>query len=90
MSVVFTLGLASIVWGQEAPPGAMACTGCHGLFPSAPLPIQHLSADQIADDLAAFRDSSREGTVMPRIARGFDEAESRSIAEWFAAQGDMQ
>lgn len=72
---------------QEAPPGAMACTGCHGLNAGAPFPIQQKNADEIATALAGFRDGSRAGTLMPRIATGFTDEESRAIAEWFAAQG---
>ena len=75
---------------QEAPPGAVACTGCHGLFDGAPYPIHQLSAEEIAGTLAGFRDGAREGTVMPRLAAGFSDDESRAIAEWFAAQGDAQ
>jgi cytochrome c553 len=75
---------------QDAPPGAVACTGCHGLFPDAPIPIQQLSSDEIAASLAGFRDGSRHGTVMPRIAGAFSDEESRAIADWFAAQGDSR
>lgn len=82
--------LATSASAQEAPPGALACTGCHGLFDGAPHPIHQLSAEKISTALAGFRDGSREGTVMPRLAAGFDAAESRAIAEWFAAQGSAQ
>ena len=83
-------GLAAPVFAQDAPPGAVACTGCHGLFPDAPYPIQQLGADEIAAALAGYRDGGREGTVMPRIAKGFDDDESEAIAAWFAAQGEAQ
>lgn len=76
--------------GQEAPPGALACTGCHGLFDGAPFPIHQLSADEIATALAEFREGTRHGTLMPRLASGFDEEESRAIAEWFATQEAAQ
>ena len=84
--VCLLAGLAAPGSAQEAPPGALACTGCHGLFPDAPFPIHTLSADEIADRLAGFRDGSREATLMSRIAVAFSEEESRAIAEWFAAQ----
>ena len=71
---------------QEPPPGAVACTGCHGLFDGAPYPIHQLTSDEIATALAGFREGTREGTVMPRLAAGFDAEESRAISEWFAAQ----
>ena len=73
---------------QDVPIGARACTGCHGLFEDAPFPIHHLSADEIAGAMAAFRVGSREGTIMPRFAGAYSDQEVRAIAEWFAAQGD--
>jgi cytochrome c553 len=72
---------------DAAPPGALGCTGCHGLEAGAPFPIQELAADEIAAALAGFRDGSREGTLMPRIAKGFSDEESQAIGAWFAAQG---
>jgi cytochrome c553 len=68
------------------PPGAMACTGCHGLYEGAPNALYDKSADEIAEKLVAYREGGLDGTLMPRIAVAFDEAELRAIAEWFAAQ----
>ena len=82
--------LAAPSAAQDAPVGALACTGCHGLFEGAPYPIHHLSADDIAAAMAAFRDGSRDGTIMPRFAGAYSDEEVRAIAEWFAAQGDRR
>lgn len=65
------------------PPGASACTGCHGAGPEAAYPIGHLSAAEIAAALAAFRGGERAATLMDRIAAGFTPAESEAIAAWF-------
>ena len=75
---------------EDPPPGAVACTGCHGLEEGAPFPIQNLSAEEIAGAMIAFRDRTREGTIMPRFAVAFSDEEARAIAEWFAAQGGSQ
>jgi len=68
------------------PPGATACAGCHA-GPEHALPsLRSLSAQDIADAMTAFRTGAREATVMDRIARGFDDAETQAIASWLAAQ----
>ena len=82
---VLCLCLAGPALAQQAPPpGAMSCTGCHGLGEDAPYPIDHLSAEQIAAAMADFRAGRREATVMGRIAPGFTEEETAAIAAWIA------
>lgn len=66
------------------PPGALSCGGCHGAGPDAALSLQALTAEDIAAALTAFADGSREGTLMPRIAKGFDAEEVAAIAAWIA------
>lgn len=70
---------------------AASCSGCHvggstasGAQPAAgTLPaIEGLTAAQIAEALRAFRGGSRAGTLMPRIARGYDDAEIRLVSEY--------
>lgn len=90
ISAALLICLGTGVLAQEAPPGAMSCTGCHGLFPDAPNSITDLSADKIETAMAGFRDGTRKGTVMPRLAPGFSDTEIRAIAEWFADQEDAQ
>lgn len=67
---------------ERGPPGASSCGGCHAAprAEGAPPALDTLSADAIAAALAAFRTGARGGTVMPRIAKGFSEEESRAIA----------
>ncbi|WP_353641830.1 c-type cytochrome [Mesorhizobium sp. WSM2239] len=69
-----------------APPGATACTGCHGpaaLDTAIPSLDAHAAAD-IVDQMQAFRTGQRDATVMGRIAKGFSDEETRAIAEWLA------
>lgn len=70
------------------PPGAPACSGCHGAGggPDAPPAIHGRPAAEIARLMAAFRSGAQEGTVMPRLARGFELDEIAAIAAWLAAQ----
>lgn len=87
-----TLALASIlaagaVQADEltAPPsGALACSGCHGAGSDPALSLDGLEADTIAAALLDFRSGARDGTLMPRIARGFSDSELQEIAAWIA------
>jgi cytochrome subunit of sulfide dehydrogenase len=83
--------LAALVAGSpasaDAPPGAAACTGCHGpaaLGSAIPSLEGHAAADIVAA-MQAFRTGQRQATVMDRIAKGFSEEETRAIAEWLAS-----
>ncbi len=88
---VAALAAAAVLTGQPAfaaetsPPGASSCSGCHAAgSPFGPLAGE--PAEKTAASLAAFRSGERPSTLMGRIAKGFDEAESRAIAEWWAKQ----
>lgn len=70
----------------EAPPGAAACSGCHGpaALSSAIPSLEGYPAADIATAMQAFRNGERPATVMDRIAKGFSDEETRAIAEWLA------
>ena len=70
----------------QAPPGALSCSGCHGA--GSDIPLDGLSSEEIATAMLGYKDGSRDGTLMPRLAAGFDEAEIVAIAEWIAAHGE--
>jgi cytochrome c553 len=68
------------------PPGATACTGCHGA-PGTALPsLNGRSEAEIVAAMAAFRTGARPSTVMDRVAKGFTEDETKAIAAWLAAR----
>ena len=78
--------VASAQAKAEAPPGAAACSGCHGpaaIGSAIPSLEGHAAADIVAQ-MEAFRTDQRPATVMNRIAKGFSEEETRAIAEWLA------
>lgn len=71
------------------PPGALSCSGCHpasGKAETLVTPLNGLAAAQIIAAMQDFRNGSRPGTIMDRIAKGFGDDEIRAIAGWFAAQ----
>jgi cytochrome c553 len=51
-------------------------------------PLAGRPAETIVADMRAFRTGERPATVMDRIAKGFSDAETRSIAEWLAGPGN--
>lgn len=70
---------------------ASACAICHGTggrpAPNTPLvPLAGLPQDHIATQMRAFRDGTRQATVMHQIAKGYTDAQIDAMAAWFAAQ----
>jgi len=70
---------------------AASCAICHGPDgkPPAGSPIPRLAGRQQADLvvlLLNFKNGRRPGTVMPQIARGYEDAEVIAMAAWFADQ----
>jgi cytochrome c553 len=73
---------------SPAPPGAAACSGCHApaAFGSPVPPLAGRNADEIIAAMQDFRSGKREATIMNRIAKGFSDGETRTIAVWFSAE----
>jgi cytochrome subunit of sulfide dehydrogenase len=94
MRVTLTAALAFVVslaaaQAAEAPPGAVACSGCHAANPRVETPVPPLAgrpAADIASQMVAFKAGQRPGTIMDRIAKGFSEEEIRAIAAWYESQ----
>jgi cytochrome subunit of sulfide dehydrogenase len=92
---VRALGLAAVLIGAAvpalaelaAPPGAAACSGCHGARTATIIPsLQGQAPDAIVAAMQAFRTGVRPATVMDRIAKGFTDEEIRAIAAWASQQ----
>jgi cytochrome c553 len=71
-----------------APPGATACSGCHGpLAPGAAVaPLHGRPSEEIVAAMQDFRTGQRPATLMDRIAKGFTDEETRAIASWLSQQ----
>ncbi|MEX2481905.1 MAG: hypothetical protein WD928_13695 [Gammaproteobacteria bacterium] len=48
------------------------------------------TAEEILTVLMDYRAGTRSGTIMPRLARGYDAAELAEIATWLAQQDGKQ
>ncbi len=79
---------ASPATAAGPPPGALACGGCHAGAggPDSPPPLVGRPAADLAARLEAFRTGAAAGTIMPRLAKGFEPDEIAAIAAWLAGQ----
>ena len=78
--------LAAVAAMAVPPPGATACSGCHGA-PGTALPsLRGKSEADILAAMTAFRTGARPATVMDRIAKGFTEDETKAIAAWLGSR----
>lgn len=69
---------------------AMNCGTCHGTygraFNDSMPPLAGMDEDKFVAAMIAFRDGTRPGTIMGRLAPAFSEDDYRAIAAYFAAQ----
>ncbi|CAA7627759.1 Cytochrome c553 [Candidatus Terasakiella magnetica] len=72
---------------QSVPVMAESCALCHGMEGRSPAAMPSLAgreAETLFKALMGFYDGSRPATVMDRIVKGYDAAELRDLAEYFA------
>jgi len=93
ISLAAGLGTA---WAQEFDPDAMQalagpCTNCHGpdgRSPGAIPSIFGLPEANAVERMMTFRnDADPAATIMPRLMKGYDMAQIRALAHWFAGIG---
>ncbi|MEW6692853.1 MAG: cytochrome C [Pseudomonadota bacterium] len=70
---------------------AQTCAGCHGTqgrlaSDSAFMPLAGMSEGSFVKAMQDFSSGARPNTLMGPIAKGFSEAEIRSMAAYFAKQ----
>ncbi len=84
--LAFLFSIGSACAQSPAPPGALSCSGCHGAAGVEIPSLSGLSADEINEAMGAFKSGARPATLMNRLAKGFNEAETRAISQWLASQ----
>ena len=84
--LVFIFSISAACAQTPAPPGALSCSGCHGAAGVEIPSLSGLSADEITEAMGAFKSGARPATLMNRLAKGFNETETRAIAQWLASQ----
>lgn len=70
---------------------AATCANCHGTegraLSGATVPgLAGRSAEELVTQMKAFRSGERKATIMHQIAKGFSEAQTQLLADYFAAQ----
>ncbi|MEW6692225.1 MAG: cytochrome C [Pseudomonadota bacterium] len=70
---------------------AQTCAGCHGtqgrlVSDTAFMPLAGMSEASFVKAMLDFKSGARPNTLMGPIAMGFNEAEIRSMAAYFAKQ----
>jgi cytochrome c553 len=91
-ALVLAAALVPAAAGAEAVDAttlALGCTGCHGVdghsrgaMPS----LAGANAQVLAEAMTAFRNGERQGTVMNRLAKGYDDAQIQALAAWFSSR----
>ena len=97
LSIVFLAGGPGAAGAQDLDAAAVQvlagpCASCHGpdgRSPGAIPSIAGLPEATAAERMLAFRDGTDpSATIMPRLMKGYDEAEIRALARWFAEIGE--
>ena len=88
--LLVSLAESGPAWAADMPPpGASSCTGCHAPKRISDSVIPHIAGRKAADIvqyMREYRSGAWPSSVMGRIAKGFDDAQTEAIAAWFAAQ----
>lgn len=93
---ILVAALPAAAQAQDTDPAAVqvlagSCANCHGpdgRSPGAIPSIAGLPQDEAAEKMLAFRDGrDPSATVMPRLMKGYDEAQIRALARWFEKVG---
>lgn len=102
MRTVLRPALALMLWSAAAhsfgaastpviPAGARLaanCVACHGTADAAgPIPsLAGQSREAIASSLRAFKEGTRQSTVMTQLAKGYTDQQIEQLATWFSVQ----
>lgn len=88
------LALAPLAAGAQATAArdlAASCAQCHGTqgrsVTTEVAALAGMPKAQIVARMKAFRDGTRQATVMHQLAKGYTDAQIDLIAGYFAAQG---
>ena len=91
------VALASVVNVASAATGAAeaqsrslaaTCASCHASSgtDAAARPLAGMPVAEMIRVMGEFRAGTRNGTVMPQLAKGYTDAQITAIASWYAAQ----
>ena len=92
ISMAAALAMATLpALAQEGPAArslAATCANCHGTdgrsVTQEVAPLAGLSREHIVAQMKAFRDGSRQATVMHQIAKGYSDEQIALLADYFS------
>ena len=85
-AVAGSAGAQTAAQTAAAPPGAIACGGCHAGSGAGGIPsLNGLKSAEISAAMLDYKADRRAPTIMNRIAKGFSEGEIKAIADWLEA-----
>lgn len=68
---------------------AASCAACHGTGGASVTSLSSLAGiprDDIVAKMREFKAGTRQGTLMPQLAKGYSDEQIDLAARWFAAQ----
>ena len=80
---------SGLALSAEPPAGALSCSGCHPGAAGVDTPVTRIvgwPATDIESAMRGYKSGARDGSIMARIAKGFDDDDIAAIANWYAAQ----
>lgn len=89
IGLLVALACSGVATAQDARGLAAGCSACHGTNGAAVAGNRALAgmpARELAGAMREYRSGQRDSTVMPQLARGYNDAEIDAMAAWFAAQ----
>jgi cytochrome c553 len=82
---------AAAAHAQDSPVArslAATCASCHGpegrSVSTEVVSLAGLPKEHIVTQMKAFRDGTRQATVMPQIAKGYSDAQIELLADYFS------
>jgi sulfide dehydrogenase cytochrome subunit len=82
---------AAAAYAQENPAArslAATCASCHGTdgrsVSTEVVPLAGLPKEHIVTQMKAFRDGTRQATVMHQLAKGYSDAQIELVADYFS------
>jgi cytochrome c553 len=65
---------------------AAGCASCHQASQVQPPALEGVPRDELLAKLRGFRDGTRNGTLMPQLAKGYTDAQLAAVAAYFASR----
>ena len=74
---------------------AATCANCHGTdgkgIPNGGMPlIDHMSNEQMREELLAYKSGAKPGTIMPQLCKGYTDDQLATIAQQLGTKSTVR